>query len=662
MCGIAGIIAPDGLNPLDRASIQPMVQVLHHRGPDDRGTFCDERAALGHARLSIIDLSTAGRQPMCNEDQSVWITFNGEIYNFAELREELLGKGHRFRTKTDTETIVHLYEEEGEACVERLRGMFAFGIWDQKKQRLFLARDRLGKKPLYYGEHRGKLAFGSEIKAMLQVPEWPREVDPQAVQDFLTFGWIPAPKSIFRSIRKLPPAHTAIFDAHGLRLREYWDFDDADPLTLTEDQLCEELRERLAEAVRLRLVADVPVGAFLSGGLDSSAVVATMAGLRTDPVITNSIGFDEQPFNEIHHADRVAALFKTDHHRQIVRPDAAEILPKLAWHWDEPFADSSAIPTYYVSKMARENVTVALSGDGGDENLAGYRRYKFSQRQRAVKRFLPEALRRGVFNTLGRIYPKADWLPRVFRAKSTFLELGSSESEAICRSRALLQPEISRALLNGDLRRELAGYESQSVIEHHYARSRMQDPLNRELYVDIKTYLVDDILTKVDRASMAVGLEVRVPLLDHKLVEFMARIPPSFKLRGGDGKYLLKQAFRPALGPEIVDRAKMGFTVPLKDWLLGPLRPIVTDMLFSPDSHVGACLNMDVLRCHWKAFQGGTSSSESLLWAVLMLETWARRFAGNSETDSASHSRQEPGSRQCQHEVLSETLQPAGDD
>ena len=636
MCGIAGIVDVGGLGNDAQTVIGRMVQVLRHRGPDDAGCHIERLAGLGHARLSIIDLAS-GRQPIANEDETVWITFNGEIYNFPELREELLAKGHQFRTHTDTETIVHLYEEEGERCVERLRGMFAFGIWDRNRERLLLARDRLGIKPLYYALRGKQLAFGSEIKALLEVPDCPREIDPEAMQDFLTFGWIPAPKSIFRGIRKLPPAHTATFDASGLRLREYWDLDDSDELALSEEELQQQLCERLTEAVRVRLVSDVPLGAFLSGGVDSSSVVATMAGLCSEPVITNSIGFDERRFNEIDHADRVAALFHTEHHRQIVRPDAADILSTLAWHWDEPFADSSAVPTYYLSKMAREQVTVALSGDGGDENLAGYRKYKFSHRQRLARRFLPAAVRRGLVRPLAAAYPQADWLPRVFRAKSTLRELAGSDVEAMYRARAVLPPEVAQSLLHTDMRSALEGYDSLSVIEHHYRRCPMRDPLHRELYVDIKTYLVDDILTKVDRASMAVGLEVRVPLLDHQLVEFMARIPARYKLRNGQGKYLLKRAFRPILGTEIVDRPKMGFSVPLNAWLRGPLRPIVEGSIFSPNAKIREWLDMDHLRMRWRGLLSGIEHCEPLVWSVLMLEQWAQQFCCSAPPVQPTH-------------------------
>jgi asparagine synthase (glutamine-hydrolysing) len=600
-----------------------MAAALHHRGPDDSGSFGDRCAVLGHARLSIIDLAT-GHQPMCNEDESIWIVFNGEIYNFPALHELLVARGHRFRSRCDTEAIIHLYEDHGEHCVDHLRGMFAFAIWDQKRRRLLLARDRIGIKPLYY-HHRGpRLVFGSEIKAILQAPDVRRRISPEALQDYLTYLWVPAPRSMFDGILKLPPGHTAVFDEHGVRIRQYWDLHQPEPLDGGEDVLCARFLAELEESVRIHLLSDVPLGAFLSGGIDSSAVVATMARLISGPVITNSIGFEEEAFNELEYAETVAQRFHTDHHRQVVRPDAVNLVGRLAWHYDEPFADSSAIPTYCVSRMARETVTVALSGDGGDENMAGYRKYKFHQRERRVRRLVPGPLRRLIFRPMGRLYPKADWLPRVLRAKSTLQNLGSDDVEAIYRSRAAHDPRASLALIRPDVRAR--GYDPMVVIEDHYRHCDAADPLSRELYVDIKTYLVDDILTKVDRASMAVSLEVRVPLLDHKFMEFMAAIPSGLKLRDGQGKYLFKQAVRPTLGDEIVDRRKMGFSVPLEEWFRGPLKELTEDTLFAPDSFIRSVLDMDQVRRLWRSHLGGYGSFDSMIWAVLMLEQWGRNF------------------------------------
>jgi asparagine synthase (glutamine-hydrolysing) len=631
MCGIAGTVDTAGLSEADGAALGQMIESLHHRGPDDSGTFRDEFAALGHARLSIIDLAT-GHQPMCNEDESIWIVFNGEIYNFPELHESLVARGHTFRSRCDTEAIIHLYEDHGERCVEHLRGMFAFAIWDQKKRRLLLARDRLGIKPLYYRHDGTRVIFGSEIKAILQAPNVPREIDPEALQDYLTYLWVPAPKSMFRGIRKLPPGYTAVLDEHGLREREYWDLHYPEPLRDGEEAIKERFLAELEESTRIHLLADVPLGAFLSGGIDSSSVVATMARLISSPVVTNSIGFEEREFNELHFADMVAAKFQTEHHREVVRPDAVDLVGKLAWHYDEPFADYSSIPTYCVSRMARENVTVALSGDGGDENMAGYRKYKFHQRERWIRGFVPLPLRRMVFKPLAQIYPKADWLPKIFRAKSTLQNLGSTDAEAIYRSRAFHDPRASRELIRPEARPR--GYDPVVVIEDYYNRCNSPDPLSKDLYVDIKTYLVDDILTKVDRASMAVSLEVRVPLLDHKFVEFMAAIPPDLKLRGGQGKYLFKQAVRPILGTDIVDRRKMGFSVPLGEWFRGPLRELTEDTLFAPDAFIRSVLDVGEVQRLWRAHQSGLRWLDSMIWAVLMLEQWGRNFM--SGTPAAS--------------------------
>jgi asparagine synthase (glutamine-hydrolysing) len=628
MCGIAGMVDVGGLAPEDGAAIGPMVAALHHRGPDDSGSFLDGFAALGHARLSIIDLAT-GHQPMCNEDESIWIVFNGEVYNFPDLHESLVARGHRFRSRCDTEAIIHLYEEYGERCVDHLRGMFAFAIWDQKRRRLLLARDRVGIKPLYYWHSGSRLAFGSEIKAILQAPGVPRRINGEALQDYLTYHWVPAPKSMFDGISKLPAGYTALFDEHGVRTRRYWDLTFPEPLPDGEEALKRRFLDELEESVRIHLLSDVPLGAFLSGGVDSSAVVATMAGLTFGAVVTNSIGFEEEAFDELAYADAVAAKFGTDHHRQVIRPDAVDVVERLAWHYDEPFADSSAIPTYYVSRMARESVVVALSGDGGDENMAGYRKYKFHQRERRVRRLVPGSLRRLAFRPLGRLYPKADWLPRPLRAKSTLQNLGSSDAEAIYRSRAMHDPRDALTLIRPEAR--VRGYDPITVIEDHYRRCESPDPLSRELYVDIKTYLVDDILTKVDRASMAVSLEVRVPLLDHKFMEFMAAVPSGLKLRGGRGKYLFKQAVRPILGDSVVDRPKMGFSVPLGDWFRGPLREMIEDTLFATDAFIGSVLEVDEVRRVWRSHQGGFRWMEPMIWALLMLELWGRNFLGAAQ-------------------------------
>lgn len=625
MCGIAGIANLDGLTESERSALEPMVETLSHRGPDDTGAYEDPFCALGHARLSIIDPST-GQQPMCNEDGTIWIVFNGEIYNFPELRERLLASGHRFHTLCDTEAILHLYEEKGEDCVDHLRGMFAFAIWDQPRRRLFLARDRLGIKPLYYTHDGKRVVFGSELKSLLPAPGVAREINFRALADYLTCLWIPAPHSIFRSIQKLPAGHVATLDERGFRVREYWDLKFRPDESAGEEKLAERFLEELTESVRIHLLSDVPLGAFLSGGIDSSSVVGTMARLTSGPVVTHSIGFRESGYDELAYADAVAKRFSTDHHRHVVRPDALDVLSKLAWHYDEPFADNSAVPTYYVSKMARQNVTVALSGDGGDENMAGYRKYRIHQYERMIRGLLSPGLRRSVFGSLAAVYPKADWLPRFLRAKATLRNLASDDLEALYRTQACLDPEFCRGIMSADVRAELGDYDSIEVFRHYHEKCDAPDGLSRDMYVDIKTYLVDDILTKVDRASMAVSLEVRVPILDHKFVEFMATIPSRLKLHHGQAKYLFRRAVRPMLGSRIVDRSKMGFVVPLREWFRGPLKEMAEETLFAPTAHIRSWLDMARVRWIWDQHHSGLRNMDNILWAILMLEHWARNY------------------------------------
>lgn len=632
MCGIAGIITADGLTPDERAAGDRMNAAQNHRGPDDRGVYADARAMLAQTRLSIIDLSPAGHQPMSNEDGTVWVTFNGEIYNFLDLVPRLQAKGHVFRSRSDTEVILHSYEEDGPDAVRAFRGMFAYAIWDAKRRQATLVRDRLGKKPLYYYHDGRRLIFASEIKAILEAPGVPREIRPDALQDYFTYLYVPAPKTMFRHIHKLPQGHLLVYRDGRVQIRQYWDlrFPGFEPKS--PEQLGEEFVEQLREATRLRLISDVPLGAFLSGGIDSSAVVAMMAGLSDKPVVTNSIGFDEEEFNELHHADRVAERFRTEHHRYVVRPEAVDVVEKLAWHYDEPFADYSAIPTYYVSKMARQNVTVALSGDGGDENMAGYRRYRFDDRERRIRARIPAVLRKYLFGSLAAVYPKADWLPRVFRAKSTFINLSVDDDRAHYLSVAFFDPAASRRLLRDDMLAAIPGYDSFTVLQEHFARCDAPDPLSRSLYADIKTYLCDDILVKVDRASMAVALEVRAPILDHKFVEFMARIPPQLKLHDGEGKHLFKKVMRPVIGEDIVDRRKMGFSVPLGEWFRGPLRPMVEDLLFGPDACVREWLHMPMVERMWRRHQTGMRWMEPIIWSLLMLEHWGRKFMRRTQT------------------------------
>ncbi|MDZ7619340.1 MAG: asparagine synthase (glutamine-hydrolyzing) [Patescibacteria group bacterium] len=626
MCGICGIIELDGPGDDFQRRIGPMVESLRHRGPDQSGTWLGRSACLGHARLSIIDVSE-GRQPLSNEDESIWICYNGEVYNFPQLHAELVAKGHRFRTRTDTEVIVHLYEEEGVDCLRRLRGMFAFALWDARRQRLLLARDPLGVKPLYYRMHNGRLLFGSEIKAILAHGGIPRAVREDALSDYLTFLYVPSPKTMFRGIDKLPAGHWLTFDATGVRTQPYWDLTDASPLGASRQEVEHELLDRLSESVRMQLVSDVPLGAFLSGGVDSSAVVAMMSQAGQSPLVTASVGFEESRYNELPHARRVADRYGTTHYEQVVRADAVSVLDRLSWHYDEPFADYSAVPTYYVSKAAREHVTVALSGDGGDENFGGYRRYRLDLFERSVRRWLPPLVRRWCVGPLGTVYPKADWLPRPLRAKITLQNIAADPADAYCRSVGFLTDQQKQAFFTPDLRRRLADYRSAEVIRHHMARAP-GGGLAQLLYTDLKTYLVDDILTKVDRASMAVSLEVRVPLLDHTFVEFAHRVPADMKIQGTEGKVVLKSALRDHLDHETLYRPKQGFTPPVTEWLRGELREMVSDVLLSPRAMLNDYLDPRAIRSAWHGHQSGLRDNTPLLWALLMFELWGGKWLG----------------------------------
>ncbi len=624
MCGVCGIVDFSAPAADLKARLPAMVQSLRHRGPDQDGTYADDHVGLGHARLSIIDV-TDGRQPLCNEDGTIWIAYNGETYNFKDVRAELRAKGHQFRTETDTEVIVHLYEEEGIDCVNRLRGMFAFAIWDERSQSLYLVRDRLGIKPLYWTVLNGRLIFGSEIKAILAHRDVPLAVREDALSDYLTFLYVPAPKTMFRDIFKLEPGHWLRFDANGVHSQQYWDLEPAGPLSLTEDELHQGITDRLAESVRMRLVSDVPLGAFLSGGVDSSSVVAMMAHAGQDPLVTVSVGFDDARYDELPFAERVAQRYRTHHHEERIQPEATHIVEKLAWHYDEPFADYSSVPTYYVSAAARKHVTVTLSGDGGDENFAGYRRYKLDLFERSLRRLIPGVCRRWVIGPLGRVYPKADWLPRPLRAKVTLKNVATDPASAYCRSVGFLDDKEKHHFLNPDANALLGDYESAEIIRGYMSRGG-RSGLNQLLYTDIKSYLVDDILTKVDRASMAVSLEVRVPLLDHEFVEFVHRISPERKLAGSQSKRIFKTALEPYLDRETLYRPKQGFTPPIREWFRNELRNMAGDLLVGRGRRYSDYISQAAVQKAWDQHQSGRRDYTPLLWAVLMFELWNRTF------------------------------------
>ncbi len=627
MCGIAGVYNVEVGKPLSIDLLRDMADTISHRGPDEAGYHIQNSVGLAHRRLSIIDLE-GGHQPLTNEDQSVWVVFNGEIYNFQELRDGLVKKNHVFKTRSDTEVIVHLYEEKGEDVFQYLRGMFAIALYDARRHKLLLARDRVGKKPLFYHYDGKRVVFASEMKSILAVPNIPREIDFQALSDYFSFLYVPAPKSIFRAVRKVLPGHYIVVSYHGIQEKQYWDIRFDKDKSLSEKQWCENIIESLREAVRIRLISEVPLGAFLSGGVDSSAVVAMMARLTGEPAITTSIGFDDKDYDELNYARLMASRVGSRHFEEVVRPDAVGIIDKLVWHYDEPFADSSAVPTYYVSQLARKHVTVALSGDGGDELFAGYRRYVFEKREQQLRQCLPLFIRRPLFRSLATLYPKADWAPRVFRWKATFESLSYSHIDGYFRSMSAVRPELKYSLLHPDVHASLNGYDSVDVLRAYYDKVQGADPVARIQYVDVKTYLPDDILVKVDRASMAHSLEVRAPLLDHRFMELAASIPASLKLHGQTGKRIFKQALSGILPHEILNRSKMGFGVPIAQWFKTDLKAMTYAHLFEGSS----CnlLHGPTVRRIWDEHQKGFRNRATELWTILMFQLWQNRFRAST--------------------------------
>jgi asparagine synthase (glutamine-hydrolysing) len=629
MCGIAGkltydapAVAPDLL--------AAMTDVVAHRGPDSGGYYFGEGIGLGHRRLSIIDLST-GDQPLANEDQTVWVVFNGEIYNFADVRLELESLGHRFRTRSDTEIIVHGYEQWGASCVERFRGMFAFALWDVRAKRLMLARDRLGVKPLYYAPLAGGLVFGSEIKSLLQDPEVPREWRPDALDSYLTLEYIPGPATIYKHVHKLPPGHLLIAERGRFEVRQYWDLHfTGDGDTSREAEYLEQLDALLRESIRMRLISDVPLGAFLSGGIDSTAVVAYMVETSDAPVVTTSVGFAEQAFDELAHAKTVADHLGCEHHPVVANPDVRELLPRLAWHLDEPFADPSAVPTYYVSAAARERVTVALSGDGGDELWAGYARHHVERWESRVRSWLGPLGSRAA-GALG------SRLPYSVKGARALSHLGLSPAEAYARKHAyaIFEGDEKRGLYTDGFAAETRTSDPFAPFRAAYDACGSPDPLDRALYVDVKTYMVDDILVKVDKMSMAVSLETREPLLDHRLLEFAATVPTSLKLHGNTRKYLLRRILAPRVPASILERGKQGFEPPTGEWLRGPLAEMTEGLLLDGRLKDRGIFEARTLSRLWSDHRDGRRDHRERLWALVMLELWFREFIDRTTTRAA---------------------------
>ena len=627
MCGIAGVLYSDPARPVPQPVLRAMGDAIAHRGPDAEGFLNEPGIGLAHRRLSIIDLSS-GDQPVGNEDGSIQVVFNGEIYNYRELRSALLQAGHVLRTQSDTEVLVHLYEQHGERLVEHLRGMFAFAIWDRPRRRLLLARDRIGIKPLYVYRDAEKLIFGSELKAILAHPGVDRTLDAAALEDYLAYGMVVSPASIFQRMEKLPPAHTLTVTAGTLAAapRRYWQLRFEIDERLSVEEWEEAIRAKVDESVEGHLIADVPVGAFLSGGVDSSVVVSRAASRVHGRLQTFAIGFNEEAFSELPFAAEVAAAFGTDHRHEIATPDAADLLDSLVHHYDEPFADSSALPTLMVARMASRYVKVALSGDGGDEAFGGYPRYAHDLREARLREHLPAWIRTAVLAPLARRWPKADWLPRTLRAKTLLTNLSLDEPDAYANSSSICRLPLRRQLLARQVTTGLNGHQVTQPFRDAFETAPAADPVARMIAADIAVRLPDDYLVKVDRASMAYGLEVRPPLLDHALLELTARIPSRLKVRDGETKWVFKDAYRGALPAAVTTRPKQGFEIPIDSWMRGPLREqFEATVLGSTGPLAGLIDRSEAQRLH-KSHLARTGRHGSTLWTLLVLARWADRY------------------------------------
>jgi asparagine synthase (glutamine-hydrolysing) len=616
MCGITGIVNYKDDEVVSESILRKMCSVIKHRGPDEGGIWTHKNVGVGMRRLKIIDL-VSGSQPMHNEDKTVWIVFNGEIYNYQELRDNLQKMGHLFSTNSDTETIIHLYEEYGQDCVHYLRGMFAFAIYDLNNDTLFLARDRLGIKPLFYMESKTAFVFGSEIKCLFEHPDMECSIYHPALITYFAYGYVPDPDTMIENVRKLPPGHILIYKQGKIEVKQYWDITFNHNEIYSEDYYIEQILYHLNEAVRLRLVSDVPLGAFLSGGIDSSMVVALMAKNMDEPVKTFSIGFENQAYNELEYARTVSEKYGTDHHEEIVKPDAEAVINDLIHQFDEPFADSSAIPTYYVSKMTRKYVTVSLSGDGGDELFAGYDRY-FTGSLFKKASYIPLAARKMFLLNFVSILP--EWFPGI----NTLRHLSCDENERYLRSISKGISTTHNSVFSQDLKEKLSTTDPAPVMENYLKLYSDLSMLTKQQYLDMKTYLPGDILTKVDRMSMLVSLEARVPFLDHKLVEFAATIPSDVLVKNNDPKYLLKKAAERLLPKKVIYRPKMGFAVPIADWLRNEWKDISRDLVLSDQSFVKNYFNPKFVSRIFSEHKTRRRNHDYLIWTLMVLEMWCR--------------------------------------
>jgi asparagine synthase (glutamine-hydrolysing) len=633
MCGICGKVSLD--RGVDEALMRRMCGVLAHRGPDDEGVYTNSelqtpnsevKVGLGHRRLSIIDLSPAGHQPMSNEDSSVWIVLNGEIYNFLELKGILEKKGHRFKSKTDTEVVLHLYEEKGIDCLKDLRGPFAFAIWDNRKKRLFIARDRIGKKPLYYTYKNKTLIFASEIKAILQDPGVSAEVNRPAITDYLSYGYTPTPETMFKDIMKLPPAHFMIYEKGNIRFEKYWELDFSKKIKLSENDYSMRIMELFEECTKIRLISDVPLGAFLSGGIDSSAIVYMMSKLNHGPVRTFSIGFNEEDYSELKYAKLIARLFKTDHHEYIVKPNAIELLPKLVWHYNEPYADSSALPSYYVAKMTRQEVTVALNGDGGDEDFGGYERFMAARYAELINRAPMPFKGRLIKLIINRIPESLGFKDFKTRLRRFLIMASRPYRERHYNWVTIFRDFEKENLFSDEINKEIADRNSFVYLDKTFNECRSKDIVDLVMSTDIKTNLLDDLLVKMDIATMANSLEGRSPFLDYKMMEFCASIPSNIKIKGVQLKYIIKKTLAKILPKEILARGKMGFGVPLDAWFRTELKNYSYEILMSD-----RCIRRNYFKkerikellgehCVERANNGAR------IWSLLNLELWHRMF------------------------------------
>jgi asparagine synthase (glutamine-hydrolysing) len=624
MCGIAGF-SLFNFSEGGEASLTAMHEAIYHRGPDASGIYLDEHIGLCHRRLSILDLSEAGNQPMYSADGNLVIVFNGEIYNFLELRADLEAEGVKFTSHTDTEVILALYAREGVECLLKLNGMFAFALWDKVKQELFIARDRLGKKPLYYFEDNGRFAFGSEIKALLALDNIPREIRLDAVYDFFAYQYVPDPKSIFKHIHKLPPAHYLVLNKKGFSIHEYWDLSFKEITEASEESNKQQLKTLLEKVTKQRMISDVPLGAFLSGGVDSSGVVAMMAEASEEKVKTCTIGFDNKDFNEADFAREIAEKYDTEHHEFTVHQNVSERLEHIVSFFDEPFADPSLVPTYFVSELARKAVTVALAGDGGDEMFAGYEKYSVDDVENKLRSKFPEAIRKSVFPSLAKLAGK---VPGTVgrKAKSLLTSLSHEPAMGFYITNSMMTDEMWQSLVKADVAEQLADYHPSQYTLDMYNKADGPDHLSKILYTDIKTYMTGDILVKVDRMSMANSLEVRAPILDYQVAEFAATLPSSQKYKDGEKKYLLKEVFKPFIPDSLLYRKKMGFSTPLDEWFRGELKELSESLLLRAKFGLNDIFESRVIGNLWQEHQMRKADHGIVLWSMLMYQMWFERY------------------------------------